>query len=183
MISVPELPTDFKVEIIPPKKVSSQQLNAIAQLRAQSWQHVEVTRPNEPSSTNDWLEPLDHDSHLWLVSWQQQPVATARVTLHPDISKISDTVFFQAENEHYSVPVASFKRLVVLPEYRKQGLGKFLMLSRLEKACELGAASVMLICPDTRTQHLVELGFEVLSGPKKGILYSEINWTLMRYCF
>ncbi len=57
--------------------------------------------------------------------------------------------------------VANLSRLVVLPSNEKAGLGKRLILDRIEKARELGAATCIVTAIGRALERLLSLGFTI----------------------
>jgi GNAT superfamily N-acetyltransferase len=103
----------------------------------------------------------------WVAFDDERPIAAARLTIHDRIDDVPEAdclggVFTSPP----ATPIGFMSRLVVAPEYRRQGVGRRLDEVRLHAAAAAGCRSLLALVFDVsgpaRVQHFLALGFTVV---------------------
>lgn len=132
----------------------------------------------------DWLRHHDDSSNecraeLWTVYDDSKLVATARLTVHPELADVPSGYLAQGLEGFFLAPVASFNRLAVMPDYQGNGIGRHLDEARLKRARQLGAQSAISVCRSYRVSMLCKLGFEMLREDIPGVEMPSIKWSIL----
>jgi hypothetical protein len=136
-------------------------IEQIGRLRVRAWR----TEVFEAEAMSSWLDDFDRVARHWAIFQNGEPVAAARLSIHPTIGDVPEFEAYDGvfENELPS-PIASFNRLVVDPHVRGLGLSEWLDTIRLDAAeksgcrCAIGATD----SGERRISQMVRLGFEVV---------------------
>ena len=99
---------------------------------------LDTWREEEPIVA-DWLRDNNEllselRPWLWVVYDNTQPVATARLTIHPDVIDVPTSHLLSGLEDLFPAPIASLNRLAVLPAYQHCGIGRHLDEVRLARA-------------------------------------------------
>ena len=138
-------------------------IQRIGELRVRAWQ----TEVPQAVRMVTWLDEFEWVARHWAFLRDGQPVAAARLSVHPSINDVPDSENYTGLfSEPPPAPVASFNRLVVDPSVRGMGLSEQLDLLRLDVAEAMGCCSAVGATPsgERRVSHMVKLGFVVV-GP------------------
>jgi predicted GNAT family N-acyltransferase len=128
-----------------PQEVSDgKTLEQIYQLRAEVW----IAEGSNPASFPDGKLYDTHDTHAFhsIIKQGTQIIAAARFCLHDSIQELPHYDQFNHIKLELPTPVASFNRLLVLQQYRKQGIAKSLYQQRITSTLRLGAKAIIVIC-------------------------------------
>lgn len=139
-------------------------LQDIANLRYTVWKNTDMDMSKSITKIG-WLEEEDRNSWLWFIYKKDRIIASTRLSVHESIESFIDYSFYKGLEKYYPPPIASFKRLMVLNEYRGYKLGKYLDLARIRMARNMNLKSVALDCPEWRVAPLVKIGFKMLREP------------------
>ena len=135
-------------------------LNQVGQLRIIAWQ-AEGELPYFAPRNGIWLD--DHDSHgiIWAVKSEGTLIASARLCIHARLADLPDPDCYDGIHASIQLPVASLTRLVVHPDYRRQGLAALLDSTRLAHAQAAGCKSVVSATHvQSRIKQLLAAGFQ-----------------------
>ena len=150
-------------------------LNAIGNLRYKVWKGRGVSMKNIKEE-NLWLEALDNYAYLINIYAGKQLIASARMSMHAGVESLPDKALYLNLDYDIPGPMASFNRLVVHPDFRGQGLSRFLVARRLNRAFMTGAQSIVLDCPENRLGSCRRLGFENMGEPVKGSIFTDVSF-------
>lgn len=134
-------------------------LEEIGRLRILAWR-ASGELPSFAPHTDTWLD--EHDIHAlnFVVLFQGQPVAAARMCVHVSVQDLPDLASLSGYADLISTPVAAFTRLVVDPTFRGRGLSRQLDLVRLAAAQADGCRSALGVTHvPTRMMQLAEMNF------------------------
>ncbi|GHB57747.1 GNAT family N-acetyltransferase [Persicitalea jodogahamensis] len=136
----------------------------IGQFRIQGWRNEKGVDPDF-FAQKTWLDDLDQTARHWVVMDELDIVAAARLSFHGSLADVPYADMLTPEQiEHFeNRKVASLNRLVVLPEYRGQGLAGRLDQIRIEMARVKGAEVIIAFPQLVRIESLRKLGFELLA--------------------
>lgn len=120
----------------PELTVDGEDLEAIYRLRVEVWLPILDAVPDEFAS-NHWCD--DHDNHAnhWIIRRKGEIVAAARLCIHENVRDLPSGFLYQG-SPIASGLLASFNRLVVRSDVRREGLSKKLDQVRLDFAREAG---------------------------------------------
>jgi GNAT superfamily N-acetyltransferase len=138
---------------------SAEEIEAAQRLRYKVWR-AEGAVIHQPERLAIADSHDEHSMH-WGAFDQEQLVGAARLCLHKQISEAPDAAMFAGHD--IPAPVASLNRLVVLSEYRRQGIGSMLDEVRIEHAKQL-CVSAIIVTPanvESRKRLLVSLAYDV----------------------
>lgn len=135
---------------------SADVLQEIGRLRVEVWR-TELLPGFFPDGV--WLEPHDSTGLHWFARDAGRIVAAARLNITQRVEDAVDGKAWCAAGRSIPGPVANLSRLVVLPSFERRGLGLRLILARLEKARELGAATCIVCASGKPLERLLQLGF------------------------
>lgn len=132
-------------------------------LRIQSWISVGVLEPGKYK--NDvCMDEHDHHAFHWAIRINSKIIAAARLCVHNSLNELPDSGFFVDITEEIEAPIATLNRLVVHPDYQKQGLSRLLDKVRFDKAAELKCRSIIVVGPGYRINSLAKQGFKVVGN-------------------
>ncbi|MEO8398431.1 MAG: GNAT family N-acetyltransferase [Ignavibacteriaceae bacterium] len=108
----------------------------------------------------------EHDNHAfhWAIKMGSKVIAAARLCTHNSLSELPDSGFFVDVAEKVKVPIATLNRLVVNPDYQRQGLSRLLDNVRFDKALELKCKSIVVVGPGYRVNSLMKIGFKIIGN-------------------
>jgi predicted GNAT family N-acyltransferase len=136
------------------------QIEEIGRLRYLAWKDVEGIN-KDFFAHGRWLDDYDKLSHLWIIRYKNQIVATARLSIH---NKINDIPWHECIPPEamglINPPVASINRLSVHPDFRKKGLTRPLDLVRIKVATELKVNAILAEPVLERFNTLEKYGFQ-----------------------
>lgn len=155
---------------------SPELLEKIRRLRTSVWKQQKTRLAFDPA-TNEWMNEGDDIGYHIAVTCNQHPIAASRLNLHSSLASLSDVRFYGSFSKHLKEPIAEICRLVVLQNYARQGLSKFLDAKLIALAASLHAGCVYCEVPEYRLQTLETRGFERLHSPKRGVMFPDIQWT------
>jgi predicted GNAT family N-acyltransferase len=142
----------------------SSRLQEIYDLRVVAWEGS--ARSNSINLTkfpNGWSEEIDKNAtHFVIIDQHDKIVASARISLHYDITELPYPSVFKDFILPINRPFAFYSRLVVAPEYRNNLFLKQLDLCRLRFLKENNIAFAIATCKQQRMKSLIQIGFEVL---------------------
>jgi GNAT superfamily N-acetyltransferase len=136
-------------------------LRAIYRLRVRAWRARNASFPD----IGAWSDPFDEIARHWAVlDAAGQPVAAARLTVHPTLAEAPDANTYGPQLLEMQGPIGSFNRLVVAPEYGGRGLMEVLDEVRVGAARVAGCRFALLAtrAGDRRIAAVRRLGFEVV---------------------
>ena len=109
-------------------------MQEIGQLRYVAWKDIDGIN-KEFFSKGYWIDDLDKNSLIWVISYKESIVASARLSFHRHFDSIpwKDGIPIEARNS-LVMPVASMNRLVVHPDFQRRGLSRPLDKARIEEA-------------------------------------------------
>ncbi|MEO1041599.1 MAG: GNAT family N-acetyltransferase [Pseudomonadota bacterium] len=138
-------------------------IEEICELRHHVWLQAatNVTR----QSPKQWRETIDETAtHFIVRSDMGMLVASARVSLHRDVSIIpdKDDIVLCFPDWSPDLPIAWLNRLVVHPSARSAGLGTRCDQERIKWAKQAGALAIGGTVIGWRKQSFLKMGFEEL---------------------
>ena len=144
---------------------SQDQLEEIGQLRTLVWTGESDVNPHA-LGPKPWIDPVDQSAYQWTIKDHGRLVAAARLTVHSDLDSIPYQAAFR-DRLPESIMYGAMNRLVVLPDYRGQGLARRLDCLRLQHAAQIGAELVVVVASGQRVLALESLGFQNLGEPNQ----------------
>ena len=134
---------EFKDDYILMKVQYPDHIEEIGRLRYLAWKDVEGIN-KDFFSRGLWVDDYDKISHLWIICYKEQIVATARLSIHNGINEIPWNDLIPKEAlKLINPPVATISRLCVHPDFRKKGLSRPLDLVRIKEATELKVNAII----------------------------------------
>jgi GNAT superfamily N-acetyltransferase len=113
-------------------------------------------------------DEFDAEAFHWIVTLEEQLVASARLSMHLESDHIPETCLRIDEFNQLSKPVGFLNRLVVHPQWRGHGLGAQLDKLRLTKAAEEGCKTMCVVwatgSEDHRRKQILQTGFRSPDG-------------------
>ena len=110
-----------------------------------------------------WSDTHDIAAFHWTISWADEVIAAARLSVHQYRSSAPDADLYEHCGFGGAMPVAAFCRLVVHRKARGNGYAKLLDTIRLEHASALGCGSATVMCSElsglNRLQAIRDHGF------------------------
>lgn len=140
-------------------------LQSIGRLRVEAWD----TELPEKSGMECWLDEHDIRARHWLAFFNEELVASARLSVHEELDQVPDSESYEGVfAEPPRGPIASLNRLVVHPSARGLGLSKRLDLMRMEAARAMGCRSLVLgtASGPSRVRQLTGWGFQMMGQGK-----------------
>lgn len=137
------------------------EMDEVYGLRPIAWR----TEANVHAEMENWRDEIDSVAHHWVVVVDGRVVAAARLSVHEILnSSVPDaSVYLDGFEEFISKPFASMNRLVVHPDFRRQGFGTLLTNVRIEYATEVGCKSILASSSNPkRIATLERHGFQVV---------------------
>ena len=154
-------------------------LEKATRLRADVWNmHVE----RGIFSENVWTD--SHDSHAFqwgIIDQGCRMIAAARLCLHDSILEFPDYFPGNGLNLGFAAPIGMMSRLVVHPEYQRQGLASRLDLARIRKAESSGCRSIAIEVPSYRVRSLEKQGFEYVGRTVDTTNIRQVNMQFYLY--
>lgn len=134
-------------------------LQAVGQLRYEVWLE-EGSMNNDLYPDKCFLDYLDRQARQWVVLDGDKLVASARMTIHPNLDDgYRDAKLWKEANVDIPLPACDLGRLVVLKAYRGQGIAQKLNIVRIQAARDLGARSMIVTASEGNARLLRKLGF------------------------
>jgi predicted GNAT family N-acyltransferase len=130
-------------------------------LRIETWVSMGVFNEGE-FKPEDFVDEHDHHAFHWAIKDDSRIVAAARMCVHNSLNDLPDADSYENISSEIKTPIASFNRLVVTPDFQKNGISKMLDKVRIKKAVELECKTIMINVPQNRIKSLLVEGFEVL---------------------
>ncbi|MBI9066877.1 MAG: GNAT family N-acetyltransferase [Salinivirgaceae bacterium] len=133
----------------------------IGRLRYMAWKDVEGIN-KDFFAKGYWIDELDKSSDCWIIKYEDKIVASGRLSIHFTLESIPwyDKIPKKAMAE-LKLPIASINRLVVHPDFRKNGLSKPLDEIRIMTAKENKELKTIIAEPVvSRFEVLEEQGFK-----------------------
>jgi GNAT superfamily N-acetyltransferase len=156
-------------------------LNQVGELRIIAWK-AEGELPYFAPRTGVWLD--DHDSHgtIWAVQDGNTLIASARLCIHTAVRDLPDPECFNGFEDSIQLPVASLTRLVVHPDYRRQGLAALLDSTRLTYAESAGCKSVVSATHvQSRIKQLLTSGFKNSGIANDATVADQTTFVFIKY--
>lgn len=156
-------------------------LAKVGALRIVAWQ-AEGELPYFAPRTGVWLD--EHDSHgtIWAVESGDKLIASARLCIHSSIADLPDPECFSDFASDIKLPVASLTRLVVHPDFRRQGLAALLDSTRLAHAEQAGCKSVVSATHvASRIRQLEAAGFSSFGEAEDGRVGDQTTFVYIKY--
>jgi GNAT superfamily N-acetyltransferase len=153
-------------EIYKPFLVQDQDtLNQILyKLRIETWLPMGVFKEGE-LKPEDFVDEHENHAYHWAIKKDNRVIAAARMCVHNSLADIPDANLFKNINKELKIPIASFNRLVVTPDFQKNGLSKLLDHIRVQKALELKCKTIVIhVSNNIRIKPLLEQQFEILGS-------------------
>ena len=129
-----------------------------------------------------WLD--EHDSHgiLWAVESGGKLIASARLCIHTSINDMPDPECFSGFANDIKLPVASLTRLVVHPDFRRQGLAALLDSTRIAHAQAVGCKSIVSATHvSSRIRQLESAGFKNFGEEPGGRVGDQSTFVFIKY--
>lgn len=135
-------------------------IEEIGRLRYLAWKDIEGFN-KDFFSQGLWIDDYDKFSHLWIIRYKNQIVATARLSIHNEVNDIPwhDCIPQEAKGL-INPPVAMITRLAVHPDFRRRGLSRPLDLVRIKLATELKVNAILAEPVLERFNTLEKYGFQ-----------------------
>lgn len=150
----------------------AEMMQQIGRLRVRAWL-ADGELPSFVKNQDVWLD--EHDTHAtnWAILRDGRPIAAARGCVHAQFRDLPDLWCLAGFEQHFIVPIASFNRLVVDPEFRELGLSKVIDRARMKWAEECGCRSIVVITHQVhRIRFLESAGFIRLGFAR----FSAVSW-------
>jgi hypothetical protein len=159
---VPE-PHTFHAEIVTSKTV----LDNIAALRVTAWRANGGELPSFIERQD--IHNDEHEQHAihFAVMQDERPVAAAKMCIHAKAEECPDPESLLGYEGNLEPPIATFSRLVVLPNFRGLGFPLLLTQCRIAICRERKCGSIVCVLEQqSRMKEMEGLGFKRL-GPTK----------------
>jgi GNAT superfamily N-acetyltransferase len=156
-------------------------LDQVGALRIIAWQ-AEGELPYFAPRTGVWLD--EHDTHgiIWAVESGDKLIASARLCIHTRIEDLPDPECFSGVVSELKFPVASLTRLVVHPDFRRQGLAALLDSVRLKHAEQAGCkTAVSATHVASRIKQLLAAGFNNFGEEQDGRVGDQSTFVFIKY--
>jgi hypothetical protein len=142
---------------------SAQVLNEISAVRRVAWE-ANGARPRfAPEGDGLWTDCHDEHAHHWVVKEGNHIIAAARLCVHATVDEFPDREYLSTCETNILWPAAGFNRLVVHPQYRRNGLPSLFDSVRLIFARGLAArCGVVCTGSESRIRNLQVAGFDVV---------------------
>lgn len=165
-----EMPANGRLTFSEPIEVDdSATLSNIFRFREKVWRQEAVELKSGLCASEGIKDEHDHHAHHWIITLGDEIVAAARLCIHRCLNELPDAEESLQVEEDIASPIASLNRLVVATEARRHGLARVLDNVRIQRARDLGAATVVGTPMPWRVESLRRLGFQVVGLEKNAI--------------
>lgn len=135
-------------------------IEEIGRLRYLAWKDVDGIN-KDFFAEGSWIDKFDKESHLWVIRYHKEIVASARLSLHSSIREIPwHEAIPPTALKLIRTPVASMNRLCVRPDFRGRGLTRPLDEIRIQTARLLNAKTILAEPVVKRFKTLEKYGFK-----------------------
>ncbi|MBU1821317.1 MAG: GNAT family N-acetyltransferase [Bacteroidetes bacterium] len=132
----------------------------IGRFRIKGWRNESGINP--AFFMNDyWLDDIDKRAFHWIITQDTRIVAAARLSLHNGLEDVPYAELLKPEHRQLfkEKHIASINRMVVDPEFRREGLSTLLDRVRIERARALHADLIIAFPQLVRIAALEKRGF------------------------
>jgi predicted GNAT family N-acyltransferase len=156
-IALPQMGLELK-EVYYPERMMD-----IGRFRIQGWKNENGIDPAF-FSKEYWLDDVDRKAFHWIITQDEQIVATARLSLHYGLENVPYAQLLKPEHRppFENKRVASINRLVVDPRFRREGLSRLLDQVRIERAKSQKADIIIAFPQFVRLRPLTKKGFTLI---------------------
>ena len=153
-------------------------LKSIQSLRYEVWKFRGADMTNLKSKCS-WGEKMDQMSYLIGVYQENKIVGTGRLSLHHNLATLPDKELYVGLDKYFEPPIASLNRIVVHPDFRRLGIGRFMVVKRMREAIRQGAKSVACDCPAERATSMEKMGFNYVGRSVYGKIFKDVKFHVM----
>lgn len=131
-------------------------------LRIETWLAMGVFKEGE-FKPEDFVDEHDNHAYHWAIKKDNKVIAAARMCVHNSLQELPDSECYKSITSEMKSPIASFNRLIVTPEYQRNGLGRSLDSSRINEALERNCKTILISATQaTRVNSLLAQGFTII---------------------
>jgi hypothetical protein len=152
-------------------------LKEVESLRVNVWKSSGFEISPESQNDTHWGDEWDDVSTHFVLAKDQKPIAARRASLHDSISETPYPDWFEGVDFTDLSPIMYISRLIVHPDFQKQGLSDYFDKKCIEFGKSHNAGVIVGDVPEYRIKPLLRRGFEVTSEPKLGVLFPTMRFT------
>jgi hypothetical protein len=158
-------------------------LQEIYDLRVAAWENSERSQSiNSSVLPTGWAEEIDKEAYHFVIFDQDDRIAaSARVSLHQNISELPYPSAFEIFDLPIHRPFAFYSRLVVSPDYRSSFFLKKLDLIRIQFLKQNQIPFAIATCTEKRLKSIQTLGFEILGKTSIQNPFTSVETALILY--
>jgi len=170
------LPTETTLEIFQGRS-RPELLREVEALRVEVWKSSGFAIAPERKNDTHWGDEWDSVSTHFVAIKNEKPIAARRVSIHDSISNTPYPEWFETVNFNGLTPILYISRLVVHPDFQKQGLSDYFDKISIEYGKSHNAGVMIGDVPEYRIKPLLRRGFEITSEAKLGVLFPTMYFT------
>ncbi|MCX7737006.1 MAG: GNAT family N-acetyltransferase [Candidatus Kapabacteria bacterium] len=159
-----------------------EKIEEIGRLRVECWKAslTENAIDERILKNSLWIDEFDANAFHWIVQYKNILAAAARMSFHLEFKNMPWYYTMSDYNlNNLKFPIASINRLVVKPEFRRNGIAKKLDNLRIEMAKELGATAIVAQPAPNRIESLKKLGFKYFGKINRTKELPGVDFSLM----
>lgn len=139
-------------------------LAEIYNLRVEAWQHSHNSKyVNKTIFPDGWYDDLDNTGFHWIITdISNRIIGSARFNIVNDIVEIPNGEIFARFIKSFPSPLGFFSKLVIHPDFRKNGLSSLFDLARIDFIKQSDISLTLLTCDGVRTIKLLKHGFSIV---------------------